>query len=247
MEPPYYFVTEKGRSKIFSTRTEYQSVQGVVSADQIERARPGESLQTHLGSQVRIYPADDIELIESFSRGPQAITLKDALYIIGRCAITRDSLVVESGTGSASMAAFLSLYAGAVISYERREEFYKLSKKNLAQIADRPAFAPIELVHAEFSEAQASRPAQAVILDMPEPWTQFPTAHRLLADTGSLACYTPNITQAIACTDALSEGFEHVETVEIMRREWSAHGRIAKPKKELMHTAFLVFARVRKT
>ena len=208
-----------------------------ISAEDISQAESGDELETHTGTKARIFHADAVEVIESFRRGPQAITIKDAAYIIERCGITKSSRVIEAGTGSGSLTGFLSLRAGEVVSYEQREDFHEIAKKNLERLAP----SNVTLVNADLNEAD-SEGFDACVLDMPEPWSCYAKARELLAPGGWLCCYVPNTTQAVECVNRAA-GFEHVESVEIMRREWVFSGRIAKPDKEVMHTAFLLFFR----
>jgi tRNA A58 N-methylase Trm61 len=131
MDPPYYFVFPKLRSRVFFERADYHAKDGIIRAEAIGEADSGDELTTHLGVKARIYHATATDVIESFSNGPQNITLKDAAYIIGRCGVMRDSRVIEAGTGSGSLTAFLSLYAKRVVSFELRDDFAQLARKNL--------------------------------------------------------------------------------------------------------------------
>ena len=245
MEPPYYFVFPKQRSRVFFELKDYHAKDGIIKAEAIERAQSGDALETHLGVESRIYHATATDVIESFRNGPQNITLKDAAYIIGRCGVTRDSNVVEAGTGSGSLAAFLSLYARSVVSFELREDFAQLSKKNLERLGSIGRGENVELHTERFENApQIVADRDVCVLDMPEPWTCYGAARGVLRDGGILVCYVPNATQASTCAHhAVEHGFEPIEHVELIRREWRFSERIAKPGKEVLHTAFLLFFR----
>ena len=246
MEPPYYFVFPKLRSRVFFEVKDYHAKDGIIKAHAIENAVSGDQLETHLGTHARIYHATATDVIESFRNGPQNITLKDAAYIIGRCGVTRDSKVIEAGTGSASLTAFLSLYADRVISFESREEFAQIAQENLKRLTMLGLGGSIELHTERFENAPGivSPDQDICVLDMPEPWTCYEAARGVLRDGGILVCYVPNATQASTCAHrAIEYGFEPLENVELIRREWRFTERIAKPGKEVLHTAFLLFFR----
>lgn len=247
MQPPYYLVFPRRRSRVLYALADYHGKEGIVRREAIEAAESGDELETHLHQHARIFHATATDVIESFRNGPQNITLKDAAYIIGRCGITRSSKVVEAGTGSGSLTAFLALYAGTVVSFEMREEFHDIAEENLKRLDTIDPNAEIELVHAPLEEAPerlADRRGSfdACVLDMPEPWTCYAAARELLRPGGLLVCYVPNATQASRCA-AEAAGFEPLENVELIRREWRFTERIAKPTKDVMHTAFLLFFR----
>jgi tRNA (adenine57-N1/adenine58-N1)-methyltransferase catalytic subunit len=246
MDPPYYFVFPKLRSRVFFERADYHAKDGIIRQEAIGNASSGDELETHLGVKARIYHATATDVIESFRNGPQNITLKDAAYIIGRCGVTRESRVIEAGTGSGSLTAFLSLYAKRVVSFELRDDFAQLTKKNLARLASIGLGENIETHTDRFENAPSivGEPCDIAILDMPEPWTCYTSAREMLRSGGILVCYVPNATQASSCAHhALDYGFEPIEHIELIRREWRFSERIAKPNKEVLHTAFLLFFR----
>ena len=247
MEPPYYFVFPKGRSRVFFECKDYHAKEGIIRKEQIEEARSGDELVTHLDTKARIFHATSTDVIESFRNGPQNITLKDAAYIIGRCGVTNTSKVVEAGTGSGSLTAFLSLYAGEVTSFEMRDDFAKLAAENLERLESLGLGSNITRHVGRFEETTGTLADQDVcVLDMPEPWTCYDAARSALRDGGILVCYIPNATQASTCAHE-AIGFEPLEHVELIRREWRFTERIAKPGKEVLHTAFLLFFRKART
>jgi len=241
MEPPYYFLTKDGKSKILWQVQDYHNKDGAIKKEDIEAAKNGSQLKTAYKRDALIFAPDRIELIEGFKRGPQSVLLKDAMYIIGRLGITKESIVLDAGTGSGSMAAYLSLYAKKVISFEIKEEFLTIAKKNLEKInADN-----IEIINdsVENIKKHSSEKFDAVFLDVTRPWEMLDLIYDSLKE-GAYACfYLPNMTQATEIANALGEKFHQMETVEMIKRDWNIGGRVAKPEKDLLHTAFLMFAR----
>ena len=243
MNPPYYFITANGKTRVYEKYVKYEGKEGIIPLEQINDAVDGESLKTHLGKNISIHSASPLDIIEDFRRGPQTIVLKDAMYIIGRLGINKNSIVLEGGTGSGSMASYFALYSSKVYSFERRKEFYDISAKNIGRIKSYDAFSDIIMIEDDISSAPAhvKEKVDAIFLDVPEPWKYLDVLKPLLNDNGRIACYVPNVTQAIEFANSL-KGFVYEECSEVMVRQWNVHGRIAKPHKELMHTAFLLFA-----
>jgi len=89
------------------------------------------------------------------------------------------------------------------------------------------------------------RDADAVVLDMPNPWDAVKTAHDALRGDGYFCAYTPLVSQVEQTQRALLEaGFFEVRTLEIVERPWVVHERGSRPEHTILaHTAFLTFAR----
>jgi tRNA (adenine57-N1/adenine58-N1)-methyltransferase catalytic subunit len=248
MHPPYFFWTKDGKTKVFHNLAKYEGKDGIIQVQDIEAADDGQRIPTHMDRNLIIHSATPIDVIESFRRGPQTIILKDAAYIVGKGSVSRESVIIDAGTGSGSMAAYFALHAKKVYSFELRAEFLEISKKNLERIKDNPLFCDIELINddVQYANNYINERADLIFLDVPEPWNYYAILKPLLKDSGKIACYVPNATQALECTNNLN-GFIIEEACEIMLRTWKFSGRIAKPEKDLLHTAFLVFARNSRT
>jgi len=244
MEAPYFFYTKDGKTKIFHSLAKYEGKDGIITIEEIENAEDGQRLQTHLDKSLIIYSANPIDIIENFRRGPQTIILKDASYIISKASVNKNSIILEAGTGSGSMTAYFALHSKKVYSFELREEFMEISRKNLNRINQNPLFGEIELINddVQYANKYINEKVDVIFLDMPEPWNYFSILKSLLNQNGIIVCYVPNVTQALECANSLNE-FIIEESCEIILRNWKFLGRIAKPEKDLLHTAFLVFAR----
>ena len=70
-------------------------------------------------------------------RGPQIILPKDAGTIISYSGIGTGSKVIDAGTGSGWMAAFLARVVGSkgkVVTYEKSEQNYSVSNSNFKDL-----------------------------------------------------------------------------------------------------------------
>jgi tRNA (adenine57-N1/adenine58-N1)-methyltransferase catalytic subunit len=244
MDAPYFFRTQDGKTKIFHTLSKYEGKDGIITIEEIKEAKDGQRLQTHLNKSVIIHSANPIDIIENYRRGPQTIILKDAAYIISKASVNKNSIILEAGTGSGSMASYFALSAKKVYSFELRNEFLEISKKNIAKIKDNPLFCEIDLINDDIQYANnyIKEKVDVIFLDVPEPWNYFSILKPLLLDNGRIVCYVPNVTQALECANNMHD-YIIEESCEVILRNWKFSGRIAKPEKDLLHTAFLVFGR----
>ncbi len=245
MEAPYYFITEKGKTKIFFEIKDYHGKEGVIKKETIKKAHSGEILKTHIDKKVTIYKASYKDIIQNFRRGPQTIILKDASYIILKT-IDKTKTVLEAGTGSGSMTAYFSLYSKEVLSFEERKEFYELSKKNLEQYNYKKEFKNYKIINDNVKNIKkhTKKKFDVLFLDLPNPKEIIPFLEENLKEDSTIICYLPNISQMIETTNYLREkNYIIEETLEIIKRNWTFKGRISKPEKDLLHTAFLLFAK----
>ncbi len=245
MNPPYYFITEKGKSKIYFEIKDYQGKEGIIKKEIIKKATSGTILKTHLDKKIIIYEANYKDIIENFKRGPQTIILKDASYIILN-SIDKNKTVLEAGTGTGSMTAYFSLYSKKVLSFEERKEFYELAKKNLEQYNYKKEFKNYKIINDNIKNVKkhTKEKFDVLFLDLPNPKEILPYIEENLKEDTTIICYLPNITQMVETTNYLREKNYYIqETLEIIKRNWTFKGRISKPEKDLLHTAFLLFAK----
>ncbi len=245
MIPPYYFITDKGKTKVFFKVEDYHGKEGMIRKEFIKKAKSGEILKTHLDKKLIVYSAFYKDIIESFVRGPQTIILKDASYIILN-SIDKTKSVLEAGTGSGSMTAFFSLYSKKVVSFEERKEFYELSKKNLELYNYKGEFDNFVLINDNIRNVKnyTGEKFDVIFLDLPNPKEILSYLEKNMKEDTLIICYLPNVSQMIETTNYLREKDYYIqETLELIKRNWVFKGRISKPEKDLLHTAFLLFSK----
>ncbi len=172
--------------------------------------------------------------------GPAVILPKDVGTILGYSGLTRDSLVVEAGSGSGFLTIALAQIAKKVISYEIKEEFHQLAKSN----AQKAGLTNIDFRLTSVLEGIPEKDADCVVLDMQESVKAVPIAHASLASGGTLAGYLPNIEQAKDFALECKKLFKDVFMLENIMRDYEIRDFGVRPKHwGLTHTAYLVFAR----
>lgn len=199
----------------------------------------------HAGKRFAVVEPSILDLLSGLERKPQIILPKDAAQILFNCDIRSGRRVVEAGLGSGAFTTALAWAVapdGKVHSYEKREDFYEVGKRNLQRNG------LLDLVDAKLGDVTqgiAERDVDAVILDMPDPENAVANASHALRSGGYFAAYTPLIQQAENVVVALRKsGFSDVRTMETLQREMEIGERGSRPSFEMLgHTAYLTFAR----
>jgi tRNA (adenine57-N1/adenine58-N1)-methyltransferase len=227
------------------TEGEQHTHLGILYHDSIIGETPGGLVKSHNGRNFRVLRPSMEELLVSVQRATQIIFPKDIGYILLKLSIVPGARVVEAGTGSGALSTAIARYVGPngmLYTYEQREEFYRLSGKNLVRAGVQDQ---VTRYHREISEGFHERDVDAVFLDVREPWDFLEQVTEALAPGGFFGCILPTVNQLIDITRALEEGdFEDTEVAEILLRQYKpVHERLRPMDRLTAHTGFLVFAR----
>ena len=107
----------------------------------------------------------------------------------------------------------------------------------------------VELINADLTdEISKEKNIDLLFLDMPDPNPILSGDLKSVKNGSYVVCYVPSISQIqeITKTIAASEYNLYLEEItEVINREWKVWERISRPmhRKEIDHTAFLVFIR----
>jgi tRNA (adenine57-N1/adenine58-N1)-methyltransferase len=218
---------------------------GVVGHDDLIGNPWGTQVSSHLGYRFLFLRPSTDDLVRDLKRTTQIIYPKDAGYILMKMRIAPDCRVVEAGTGSGGLALILAQMVGPtgrVYSYEVRPEMQKLARKNLAQLglAER-----VEFKLRDVAEGFDERDADALFLDLPNPWDYLAQAHEALASGGFFGCILPTTNQVSRLVAALEEAnFGLIEVEELLLRPYKAVPARLRPMDRMVaHTGYLIFAR----
>lgn len=230
------------------------------------KARPGRELHTHkgvvrmddiigrpYGSRVRSSTGQEFVVLRptirdyvlKTRRATQIIYPKDLGLILAFTGIGPGWRVVEGGTGTGALTAFLAYHVrpdGRVFSYEVRPEFLEVAEANLRRAG---LLDVVELRLADITEGIEERGMDAVILDIADPWEAVPHAWEALRPSGSFASFSPTIDQVVKTVEALkAAGFAAIEVVECFLRRLRAEPGKTRPEWLMRaHTGYMVFAR----
>jgi tRNA (adenine57-N1/adenine58-N1)-methyltransferase len=191
------------------------------------------------------------DVVVSMPRGAAVVYPKDAAQIITFADIFPGARVVEAGAGSGALSCALLRAVGVeglVTSYERRDEFADIARKNVESFfgGPHPAWRLTVGDLADGGPADAVGAVDRVVLDMLAPWECVPAAAAALASGGVLCGYVATTTQLSRLVETIRAhgGFTEPESWESLVRGWHVEGLAVRPQHKMNgHTGFLVTAR----
>ena len=172
----------------------------------------------------RIFTANFLDSLEKIKTGPATTNLKDIGAILSYSGIDKNSIVAEAGTGSGFLTSMLSRFVKRVDSYEKNEDFFNLSRKNIENLGIKN----VKFFNKDISELKGKY--DLIVLDLLDPWNY--DLRKNLKEGCYLVSYLPNITQVRALVK--ESKLYHEKTIEIIEREldlWYA-GILKKARKK---------------
>jgi tRNA (adenine57-N1/adenine58-N1)-methyltransferase len=206
------------------------------------KAKDGTKVESNTGKEFYVFSPFFADVYRKIKRGAQIIPLKDIAIIVAETGIGKENVVVDAGAGSGAFACFLAHIAKHVTTYELREDFMEIVKKNIASLE----LKNITLKHKDIYKGIDEEDVDVVTLDVPEPWKVISSAADALKPGGFLVAYCPTIPQTADFVNAIHDNprFAHLKTTEIMEREWEVSGRKVRPKTAAIgHSGMLSFCR----
>jgi len=170
---------------------------------------------------------------------------KDIALIVMFSGMGPGSRVVEAGTGTGAMTMSLAFYVrpdGKVYSYEVREEFSEIARRNLKRAN---LLEYVELRNKDITAGIEETGVDAVVLDLAVPWLVIPHAYLALKPAGTLVSFSPTIDQVVKTAEALKEKeFADIETVECLMRGMQVERGKTRPQTLMTaHTGYITYAR----
>ncbi len=202
---------------------------------------------TIVGRDYRVFRPGVLELMESLDRGAQIISAKDAATILMHCDIKAGDKVIEVGAGSGGLTTAL-LHAvaplGKVLTLEYKEENALKAKKNVSRVG-LDQYWSYQIGDARDMSVDVDWKADALTMDMPDPWLALGNLEGYLRSGGRLCAYVPNMNQVESTVNTLREhGYCDVHALENLQRGLEVHPGGVRPSFEMLgHTGYLVFAR----
>ena len=192
------------------------------------------------------------EFSVSMPRGAAVVYPKDAAQVLTMADVFPGAHVVEAGVGSGALTCFLLRAVGPtgrVSSYERREEFAEVARRNVTQFfgGEHPAWRlTVGDLATELPESAADVRVDRVVLDMLAPWECLDAVATALAPGGVVCAYVATTTQLSRVVETMRAhgGFTEPQPWETLVRDWHVEGLAVRPGHRMSgHTGFLVTAR----
>ncbi|MDR3076292.1 MAG: tRNA (adenine-N1)-methyltransferase [Synergistaceae bacterium] len=203
----------------------------------------GDAINTNTSSPFFLLRPTVGEYTRRIKRQTQVIFPKDSGFIVQHLNFGPGAMVVECGTGSGGLATVFAHFAGddgKVVTYDRREEFSLLARSN----ADRWGVGHrIEFKVRDARDGFDERDADAVFLDVRNPWDYISAAHDTLAWGCRLGILVPTFNQIEQTLIALREfSFADVQVLELLMRYFKTDPERIRPDDTMTaHTGFLIF------
>ncbi|EMA47870.1 tRNA (adenine-N1)-methyltransferase [Halococcus saccharolyticus] len=217
---------------------------------------PGDRLETHLGTEFRVRELRGPDLFHHFERTGAPMMPRDIGLIIGHTGVATGDRVLDAGTGTGVLAAYLARAGASVVTYEQDPEFADVARENmaLAGVAGAPPGDGTESAPEPGSAAVRAGDARdaldelsgfdLVTLDTADAPTIVEHAPDLLVPGGFLAVYSPFVEDSRAVVESAREAGLAVETYETIQREMDFDERGTRPSTAgVGHTGYLVFGR----
>ena len=196
---------------------------------------------SNLKKEFFVLPASLRDNIEKSKRGPAVMLPKDIGLILTLTGITKESEVLEAGSGSGFLASTLAAFCKKVYSYESNKIFYALTKTNLESLD----LQNVVLKHQDLAQGVKEKNLDLVVLDLLSPGKYLKQIEKVLKPGASLVVYVPHVTQVLEFLQkARKYPFLFMQVSELLQRDWVFEEKKARPSSRMIaHTAFLVFLR----
>jgi tRNA (adenine57-N1/adenine58-N1)-methyltransferase len=218
---------------------------GVIDLTEHIGRPPGQEVIWSGARYALVRPSLD-DLLGRLKRTAQIVTAKDGPQLLHLAGIGPGHKVMEAGAGSGALTMMIAWAVGdtgRLVSYDRREDFLSGARRNLEQtgLSDRIDFRLRDVARDGFDETEAD----AIVLDLAEPWEVAPHARRALVIGGHIATFTPTFNQLERTVRALrGEGFSEIRSIEILERTLHVGEGGTRPDFEMLgHTGFLTGGR----
>lgn len=219
---------------------------GFIQHDALLDYEFGARVPTQLDESFVLLRPSTLDLVMNVSRATQIIYPKDIGYLLMEMDIHPGARVLEAGTGSGAMTLALAQMVqplGKVFTYEERAEHQENARKNIerAQLTPYVEFRARD-IRAGFDE----RNADALFLDVREPWLFLAQAHAALRPGGffgSLVPTTNQVGEMLSEFERMSNWVE-IQVSELLQRKYKINADRLRPDDRMIaHTGFIITAR----
>ena len=204
---------------------------------------PGDTVETHLGEAFTVRRLRGPDLFAHFERTGAPMLPRDIGLVIGHTGIGDGDEVLDAGTGTGVLSAYLARCGATVTTYERDAEFAEVARENMATAGVDDA---VDVRTGDVTDHLDDLGRFDVLtLDTGDADAVVARAPDLLADGGFLAVYSPFVEQTREVVAAAREAnLGGIETLETIQREMDFDDRGSRPSTAgVGHTGYLTFAR----
>ena len=224
---------------------ELHTHRGFIRFDDLIGLPWGSQVYSHQRSTFFLLQPGLADLLKETKRNTQIMYPKDIGYILVTMGIGPGQHVIEAGTGSGSLTTALAWAVGPmgrITTYEIRPEMQNLARKNLERLGltNRVTFKLNDV-----SEGFAEENADALFLDLPNPYDYIPQVRCALKSGGFFGCILPTVNQVERLLPALHNNFfAFTDVCEVILRHYKpVYDRFRPTDRMVAHTGYLIFSR----
>ena len=208
-----------------------------------EDVEPGQVLESHLGDEFVVREPRGPDLFNHFERTGAPMMPRDIGLLVGHTGAAMGDRVLDAGTGTGVLSAYLGRLGADVTTYERNAEFADVARDNmdLAGVTDN-----VDVRTGDVTDHLDDLSGfDLLTLDTENAPEVVEHAPELLVSGGFVAVYSPVVENSRASVQAAREaGLTDIETFETIQRHMDFGERGSRPSTAgVGHTAYLTFAR----
>ena len=236
---------ERGKKYLIDQTNEFHSDLGIISKEDIANAEIGQSLETHLNKEFKVIQPNVNDFIDLMDRRCSILIQKDIGTVIAKTGLGSGGRVVDAGTGAGAIALNFGNIVGEegrVYSYEIREDFAEVAKKNIESFKLDNI---VKIKNQDIKEGIDEENIDLVFLDLIKPYEIFEEVYKALNLGGHLAVYAPYIDQIeTSYRVAKKLEFSNLIIIETLEREIEVKSQGTRPKTRMVgHSGYLLFGR----
>jgi tRNA (adenine57-N1/adenine58-N1)-methyltransferase len=220
---------------------ELQTDLGVLTVP--EDAEPGDRLETHLGDEFVVREPRGPDLFDHFERTGAPMMPRDVGLVIGFTGAAAEDRVLDAGTGTGVLAAYLGRIGAEVVTYERDAEFAEVARENMRLAG---VEGHVEVRTGDVTDHLDSLAGfDLLTLDTEDAPDVVRRAPDLLVSGGFVVVYSPFVEGSRAAVEAAeTAGLTDVTTHETIQRSMQFDDRGSRPDtRGVGHTGYLTVAR----
>jgi tRNA (adenine57-N1/adenine58-N1)-methyltransferase len=208
-----------------------------------ETVAHGDTLETHLGEPFTVRELRGPDLFDHLERTGAPMVPRDVGLIVGETGIEADDRVLDAGTGTGILAAYLGRIGADVTTFEVDADFADVARSNMetAGVSETVSVRDGDVT----DHIDDLGTFDVCTLDTADAPAVVERAPELLVDGGYLAVYSPFVETAREVVEAAREtDLAELRTMETIQRELDVDERGTRPSTAPVgHTAYLTFAR----
>lgn len=185
-----------------------------------EDVEAGQTLETHIGEEFLVREPRGPDLFNHFERTGAPMMPRDIGLIVGHTGVAAGERVLDAGTGTGVLSAYLGRLGVDVTTFERDAEFADVARENmrLAGVEQRVDVRTGDIT--DELDDLADSGFDALTLDTENAPEVVRHAPDLLVTGGYVAVYSPFVEGTRAAVEAAREaGLSDVETFETIQRQ----------------------------